>query len=301
MRKLKGNVLLLITAMIWGSSFVAQSIAGDSLGAFTFNASRSFVAALFLFPFSFLFDKLNKKAENKPFQNKKKLILAGIICGAALCIASAFQQIGISHTTVGKAGFITAMYIIIVPLLSRLLGKPIHPIIWVGVLLSVAGLYLLCISDSFSVSIGDIFMILCAFCFAVHILMVDHFSNEVDGIKMSCIQFFVAGILSLIIALVFENPAFIDVFKCILPILYTGVFSSGVAYTLQIIAQKDVNPTAASLIMSMESVFAALSGWLILRESFSFKEFIGCVLVFSAVIIAQIPDMRASSIKNPAD
>ena len=281
--------------MIWGSAFVAQSIGGDSLGAFTFNAARSLIAAVFLIPCIFVIKKIEKDPVKKQIKIDKPLIISGVCCGVALCVASAFQQIGISKTTVGKAGFITAMYIIIVPLLSRFFGKKIQPIIWLAVAISAVGLYLLCMNEGFSISEGDFYILLCAVCFAVHILIIDYFSDKTDGVIMSCIQFFTVGVLSLVIALIFEQPSLPDIMSAILPILYTGVFSSGVAYTLQIVAQKDVNPTAASLIMSLESVFAAISGWLFLHESFSLKEFFGCVLVFSAIIIAQIPDMKSAS------
>ena len=295
MKKLRGNLLLTITAMIWGSAFVAQSIGGDSLGAFTFNAARSLIAAVFLIPCIFVIKKIEKDPVKKQIKIDKPLIISGVCCGVALCVASAFQQIGISKTTVGKAGFITAMYIIIVPLLSRFFGKKIQPIIWLAVAISAVGLYLLCMNEGFSISEGDFYILLCAVCFAVHILIIDYFSDKTDGVIMSCIQFFTVGVLSLVIALIFEQPRLPDIVPAILPILYTGVFSSGIAYTLQIVAQKDVNPTAASLIMSLESVFAAISGWLFLHESFSLKEFFGCVLVFSAIIIAQIPDMKSAS------
>ena len=295
MKKLRGNILLTITAMIWGSAFVAQSIGSDSLGAFTFNAARSLIAAVFLIPCIFVIKKIEKDPAKKKIKIDKPLIVSGVCCGIALCVASAFQQIGISKTTVGKAGFITAMYIIIVPLLSRFFGKKIQPIIWLAVAISAVGLYLLCMNEGFSVSEGDFFILLCALCFAIHILVIDYFSDKTDGVIMSCIQFFTVGVLSLVIALIFEQPRLADIVPAILPILYTGVFSSGVAYTLQIVAQKDVNPTAASLLMSLESVFAVLSGWLFLHEGLSLKEFFGCVLVFAAIIIAQIPDMKSAS------
>lgn len=298
MKKLRGNLLLTITAMIWGSAFVAQSIGGDSLGAFTFNAARSLIAAVFLIPCIFVIKKIEKDPVKKQIKIDKPLIISGVCCGVALCVASAFQQIGISKTTVGKAGFITAMYIIIVPLLSRFFGKKIQPIIWLAVAISAVGLYLLCMNEGFSISEGDFYILLCAVCFAVHILIIDYFSDKTDGVIMSCIQFFTVGVLSLVIALIFEQPRLSDIVPAILPILYTGVFSSGVAYTLQIVAQKDVNPTAASLLMSLESVFAVISGWLFLHEGLSLKEFFGCVLVFAAIIIAQIPDMKSASDKK---
>lgn len=298
MKKLRGNLLLTITAMIWGSAFVAQSIGGDSLGAFTFNAARSLIAAVFLIPCIFVIKKIEKDPVKKQIKIDKPLIISGVCCGVALCVASAFQQIGISKTTVGKAGFITAMYIIIVPLLSRFFGKKIQPIIWLAVAISAVGLYLLCMNEGFSISEGDFYILLCAVCFAVHILIIDYFSDKTDGVIMSCIQFFTVGVLSLVIALIFEQPRLSDIVPAILPILYTGVFSSGVAYTLQIVAQKDVNPTAASLLMSLESVFAVISGWLFLHEDLSLKEFFGCVLVFAAIIIAQIPDMKSASDKK---
>ncbi len=222
--------------------------------------------------------------------NKKTLYIGGCLCGIVLFIASSFQQIGIQYTTVGKSGFITALYIIIVPVLGLLFKKKVQKRVWFSVVIALIGLYLLCIKENFEISRGDFLILMCAVCFSIHILVIDKFSPLVDGVRMSCIQFFVAGILGIIPMFIFENPELANLIQAYSPILYAGVMSSGVAYTLQIIGQKYTSPVMATLIMSLESVFAALSGWLILGEILSVKELIGCVLVFAGIIIAQLPD-----------
>ena len=294
-KRLYGNTLLMITAVIWGTAFVAQSVGADHVGPFTFTASRSFVGGFVLIPVIFLMDMLRKKeGGTAPKGDRRTLILGGVLCGTALCIASVFQQIGISGgTSSGKAGFITALYILVVPMLGLLLGKKVRPIIWLCVMMSVGGLYLLCVTDGFSsVQLSDLFVLCCAFCFAVHIQIIDHFSPKVDGVRMSCIQFFVCGILSAVPAIFSEPFAVADLQAAALPILYAGVMSSGVAYTLQIVGQKYSDPTIASMIMSLESVFAMLAGAVILSQVPSGREILGCVIMFAAIIIAQLPEKQ---------
>ena len=281
--------MLLITAMIWGSAFVAQSKGMDYIGPFTFNVARNFIGAFVLLPVIALFNRgKTYEAEEKKLLDKNTLI-GGICCGIVLFIASSFQQYGLVHTTAGKAGFITALYIVIVPLLGLFIGKKVPKIIWGCVALAIVGFWLLCIKEGFTVGLGDLMVLICAFFYSMHIVTIDHFSPKADCVKMSCIQFFVAGIFSLVPMILFEEPVFSAVLDAKWTILYAGVLSSGVAYTFQIIAQKHTEPTVATLLMSLEAVFATLFGWLILKETMLPKEFIGCVLVFIAVIFAQIP------------
>lgn len=288
--KLKGNLMLILTAFIWGTAFVAQSVGMDFVGPYTFLATRSLIGGVVLIPCIFLLNKINSKNNKiKNKENKKDLVIGGLLCGIVLCIASALQQIGIMYTSVGKAGFITALYIVIVPILGIFLKKKVQYNVWLSVIISMIGLYLLCVKGNLSIDKGDFLIFLSAFVFSIHILVIDHFSPIVDGVKMSCIQFLVCGIISFILAVIFENPELKNIFAAYIPILYAGIMSCGVAYTLQIIGQKYTDPVLASLILSLESVFAALSGWIILKEIFSGKELIGCILVFLAIIIAQLP------------
>lgn len=296
MNKTKNTFLLLLTAFIWGVAFVAQSVGMDYVGPLTFNAVRFIIGAIFLIPCIAFLDKLKEKenqaaGKNTPAapQNKKVLITGGICCGIAIAAASTLQQYGIAYTTVGKAGFITALYIVIVPILGIFLKKKPRLIIWLSVLLALVGLYFLCMTDSLSFSKGDTLVLLCAFVFSLHIMIIDHFSPMVDGVRMSCIQFAVAGILCGIPALIFEHPTFSSLIAAWAPVLYAGILSCGVAYTLQIVAQKNYDPTVASLLLSLESVFSVLAGWVILHQSLSPREIFGCVLVFIAIILVQLP------------
>lgn len=295
-KSVRGMFILLITAMIWGTAFVAQSVGLKHLGTFTFNAIRSFIGALVLFPFIYVRDR---KSDHTPTTRERHtLLLGGLICGTALCIASNFQQLGISHSTVGKSAFITTLYIVLVPLLGLFLHKKVPFQTWIGVLLALAGLYLLCMKDEgFTLQTGDIYLLLCALFFSFQIMAVDHFSPQVDGLKLSMLQFLVTGILSGICMLLFESPSLTDISASAFSLFYAGAFSCGIAYTLQIIGQKEVAPTVASLIMSLESVIASLAGWVILKETLSAKEQIGCVLVFGAVLLTQIP--LPGSRRNP--
>ena len=289
--KLKYNILLMLAALIWGSAFVAQSVGMDYIGPFTFNSVRSFLGAIVLLPVIWYTGRTKKtEIQQDRRQERKDLIMGGICCGVILTVSSSLQQIGLMYTSAGKAGFITALYILIVPVLGMFLGKKVGIKTWIGVVLAVIGMYLLCITSGFSISYGDFMVLLCAFVFSLHILTVDYFSPKVDGVKLSSIQFLVCGILSAIPMIVKEQPQAADILAAWLPIAYAGVLSSGVAYTLQIVCQKHLNPTVASLIMSLESVFAVLTGWLILHEKLSIREFTGCVLVFAAIILAQLPE-----------
>lgn len=303
MNKTKNTFLLLLTAFIWGVAFVAQSVGMDYVGPLTFNGSRFIIGAIFLIPCIAFLDKLKEKenqaaCKNIPAapQNKKVLITGGICCGIAIAAASTLQQYGIAYTTVGKAGFITALYIVIVPILGIFLKKKPRLIIWLSVLLALVGLYFLCMTDSLSFSKGDTLVLLCAFVFSLHIMIIDHFSPMVDGVRMSCIQFAVAGVLCGIPALIFEHPTFSSLIAAWAPILYAGILSCGVAYTLQIVAQKNYDPTVASLLLSLESVFSVLAGWVILHQALSPREIFGCVLVFIAIILVQLPAPKTKEV-----
>lgn len=289
---LKGSIILLITAIIWGTAFVAQSSAAEHVGAFTFNCARSFVGGLVLIPIILAFRLFGRKS-GESSEEKAPLrltVIGGICCGTALAVASAFQQFGIAQTTTGKAGFITSLYIIIVPLLELFRGRKPSRIIVLCLAIAVVGFYLLSIHGSFSISMGDLLVLICAVCFAGHIITIDYFnSKNCDGMLMSCIQFFTAGVLSGIMMFVFEQPQLSDLWMARFDVLYAGVMSSGVAYTLQIIGQRYTKPTLATLLMSLEAVFAAISGWILLGQGLSPVELCGCALVFAAVILAQIP------------
>lgn len=299
MKSKRNSVFLALAAFFWGIAFVAQSKGGSIVGAFSFNCIRSFIGTMALVPVILLLDKL-KLTSGKPKtkEDKKNLAVGGICCGIILTVATNLQQLGLNFgTSAGKAGFITACYIILVPILSIFLKKKCGWNIWVGVGLTVIGLYLLCMTGSLKLQLSDVLVLLCAVVFAMHILVIDHFSPLVDGVRMSCIQFLVCGILSFIPMLFVEIiPSGIPAWSATLssldawtPILYAGIFSCGVAYTLQIVGQQNVNPTVASLIMSLESVFAVIAGALLLHERLSLKEILGCVLIFGAITLAQIP------------
>ncbi len=299
-KNLLGNFILLLTAVIWGSSFVAQTV-GGSLGTFSFNGLRSFVGSAGLLVLIIALRLIT----GKKTKNDKTLVLGGVCCGCVLFVASTLQQLGMNlGISSGKSGFITALYIVMVPIIYIIMRKNVGKMIWVSVALAVLGLYMLCVGGDASFDISDPFgsilrslsfgggelaTLLCAVVFAVHIIVIDHFAPKVDCVKMSCIQFFVVGVLSLPMILLVEHPTAENILLQSFPLLYAGIMSCGVAYTLQMIGQKMTQPTVASLLMSLESVFAVISGMLILSETHSVFEYIGCVLVFGAVIIAQLP------------
>ncbi len=297
-RKSTNNFLLALTAFIWGSAFVAQSVGMDYLGPFTFNSIRCLMGGIVLIPVLLLFKRNGRKKSQEQMAevagagigSRKDLIVGGICCGLALAAGSSLQQIGLVYTTAGKAGFITALYIVIVPVMGILLGKRVGLKVWIGVVLAATGMYFLCITEGFSIAKGDFFVFLCAAAFSVHILVIDYFAPKVDGVALSCIQFFVCGILCAVPMLVSEQPQIIQIMEAWVPLAYAGVLSCGVAYTLQVVAQKNTDPAVASLILSLESVFSVLAGWVILGERLSGRERFGCALVFTAVILAQFPE-----------
>lgn len=288
---MKNNILLVLTALIWGCAFVAQSVGMDYVGPFTFNMARFLIGAVVLLPVIWFMDRQRKTGAEKG-AGQKTLIIGGICCGIALAVASTLQQWGILFTTVGKAGFITAMYIVIVPLLGIFIGKKVRPLIIGCVAIAVVGFYFLCMTESLRLGLGDFLVLLCAIAFSIHILVIDHFSPKVDGVKMSAIQFLTAAIISAVPTLLWEQPVFTEILQAWQPVLYAGVMSCGVAYTLQIIAQKNADPTVASLLLSLESVFSVLAGWVLLGQGLSLKELFGCVLIFCAIILAQLPEKK---------
>ena len=288
---MKNNVLLVLTALIWGCAFVAQSVGMDYVGPFTFNMARFLIGAIVLLPVIWFMDRQRKTGAEKG-AGQKTLIIGGICCGTALAVASTLQQWGILFTTVGKAGFITAMYIVIVPLLGVFIGKKVRPLIIGCVAIAVVGFYFLCMTESLHLGLGDFLVLLCAIAFSIHILVIDHFSPKVDGVKMSAIQFLTAAIISAVPTLLWEQPVLTEILQAWQPVLYAGVMSCGVAYTLQIIAQKNADPTVASLLLSLESVFSVLAGWVLLGQGLSLKEMFGCVLIFCAIILAQLPEKK---------
>lgn len=288
-KEIISTLLLLLTAMIWGAAFVAQSVGADNVGAFTFLASRSWLAGVALLPLVAVMRRRSPVESPKPEGDRRTLILGGLLCGFFLFIASAAQQMGIATTTTAKAGFLTALYVILVPILSILIRKRVPPQVWGSAVIAVIGLYLLCMKGRFTLESGDALELLCAFLFACHIMVIDHFSPKVDGITMSCIQFFACAVFSTVCALLLEHPHWAQIRTALIPILYAGIFSSGVGYTLQIISQKNLHPTVASITMSLESVFSALFGWLLLHQTLNGREILGCVLMFGAIILAQLP------------
>ena len=294
--QLKNSGLLLLAAIIWGVAFVAQSVGMEYVGPFTFNAARSLIGGVFLIPGIIFLGKLNgeKKLKLLPEDKKerKTLLIGGLMCGLFLCAASNMQQMGILYTTVGKAGFITACYIVLVPIFGMFLGKKTGIGVWISVVLAVIGLYLLCMTDSLSFGKGDLFVLGCAVLFAGHILVIDHFTVLVDGVRMSCIQFLVSGIISSVLMFLFETPTWGAIWSAMIPILYAGILSSGVAYTIQIVGQKDMNPTVASLILSLESCISVLAGWFLLQQKLSARELLGCAVMFGAILIAQLPEKK---------
>ena len=294
--KMQSNILLLLTAIIWGSAFVAQKSGMDYVEPFTFNGIRTFIGGLVLIPVIFFMEKKNPPEEisrEEKTKKNKELLIGGICCGLALFAASSLQQFGVSYTTAGKAGFITTLYVVFVPIISVLLRKKVRPIMWLCVAMGAVGLYLLCMTDaSFRLTFGDTLVLLCAVAFAVHILTVDHFSPKMDGIKLSCIQFLTVGIVSMVCMFIFEHPDIHAILDCAVPLLYAGVLSCGLGFTFQVVAQKHAEPTVASLLMSLESVFAVVFGALLLHETMSMRELSGCLIIFIAVIISQLPEKK---------
>lgn len=298
--KPKNAFLLFMAAFIWGIAFVAQSSAAAYIRPFTFNGIRCLIGGLTLLPLVFIMQFQKRKTlplgesfgENRLFspEDLKNGLTGGLCCGICLCLGSTLQQFGIEQTTVGKAGFITALYIVFVPIVNTLfLRKKIALPVALSVILGLAGLFLLCMSEQFSIGKGDFYVLLCSFAFTAHILVIDHFSAKADGVLLSCIQFLTCGIISLPFIFFMEKPQWNQIFSAKIPILYAGILSCGVAYTLQIVGQKNTNPTIASLILSLESVVSVLAGWILLKQTLSGREIAGCIVMFAAIIIAQLP------------
>lgn len=290
-QRLYANLALLLCAFIWGTAFVAQSVGMEYVGPFTFHAVRSLLGSLTLIPVIIVLTALKKKKGIYKKSSKAELyqlMLGGISCGVVLCVACCFQQFGIQQTTVGKAGFITSMYMIFVPIFSVVLRKKVPIKIWLCVILAAIGLYFLSMNGSFGLSAGDSFVAVCAVCFAIHIMVVDYFAPKVDGVKLSCVQFLVSGVLAMVPMLIWERPEMAALLHAAIPIMYAGVMSCGVAYTLQIVGQKYASPTTATLLMSLESVFSLLGGVILLRQVPTPRELLGCALVFGAVVWAEL-------------
>ena len=294
MGKFRGNILLLITALVWGASFVSQSVGMDYIGANTFNCLRTLLGGLVLIPVILCIDAGKKKQGTFVSCDKKKLLLYGTVCGFLLCAATTLQNYGLKlDITAGESGFLTALYIVFVAVLGVFCGKKLSVKIVLGVLLSVLGMYYLCLfGASMQFQTGHLLTILCAVLFAFHILCIDKFSPNTDGVKLACTQFLISGALSFIAMVLFESPNWDAIFSCATSILYSGVMSCGVAYTLQIVGQKYTDPTSASMLMSLESVFAALAGWVLLGENMTPAQISGCVMMFAAVILVQLPQHK---------
>ena len=297
---------LLIAAFVWGTAFVAQSAGSEFIKPFTFTAMRAVLGTVVLIPVILILDAVKKKRDPNFVKPTKKdlktLFVGGVACGVIMLFASNLQQFGIAYSTVAKSGFITTLYIVLVPIFGLFIKKKSHWIIWVSVAVAVVGLYFISFSGGFGgVGMGDLFLIACAICFSIHILTVDHFTNIVDGVKLSCIQFATLAALSGLAAVIFERQYFSwdVVVTCWLPIVYAGVGSCGIAFTLQNVGQKGTNPTIASLLMSLESVFSLLGGFVILHEMVTLREGIGCALMFIAVILTQLQDVLKKK-KNKA-
>lgn len=294
--------MLLLTAFIWGISFIAQSKGVEEISAVAFNGIRSILGGLVLLPVIYITDS-NKKKRNQPIAPiDKTLLIGGLACGVVLCLATTVQTIGLKYTSPGKGGFITALYMVIVPIIGLFTGKKLRPVLIAAVAIAVCGLYLMCINTELSINKGDIFIFICAFLFATHILIIDKVSPLVDGVKLSCIQFFVCGIINVVWMFIFEEPQIKPILNAWIPIAYAGICSCGIGYTLQIVGQKYTDPTSASILMSLESLFATLSnvilvalGWNLTGGQLSIREIIGCVLMFAAIMLVQLPEKSAKS------
>jgi len=291
-REASGNFMLAFASIIWGTAFVAQSAAMDHIGPFTMSAIRCLIASISIFPVSLVFRRKELshpiKRPTSPF-GKWTLAIGGVTVGLALFIATTFQQVGLLYTSVGKAGFITALYIVLVPLLGLFLGKPVRFIQWICTIIAIVALYLLSLSDFGAVNKGDLMMLGCALAFAVHIHLIDYFAPRVNGVMLSCIQFLITGIISLFLMFRYESPNWISIRNASFPILYAGMFSGGIAYTLQILGQERTNPVTGSLLMSTESLWSLIAGYFILHETLSGRELLGGLLMFASLILSQIP------------
>ena len=290
-KKIGSLELLLLAAIIWGVAFVAQSVGMNYVGPFTFNTVRSLIGGIVLLPIVYIMRKRTPRVQPDASKRggKRTLLLGGVLCGVCLCLGSNLQQIAIQYTVVGKVSFITALYIILVPVLGIFLRRRVGITVWISIIIAVVGMYFLCITEGFSVNIGDVLTLIGSLCFATHILVIDYFTRRTDGVAMSCIQFFTCGLITAVPMFLFESPSGTAILNAWQPICYAGILSCGVAYTLQIIGQKNVDPTLSSLVLSLESVIGALAGWVLLGQELSLREIFGCILVFCGIILAQLP------------
>lgn len=291
----KSSLLLVLTAMIWGAAFVAQSAGMEYVGPFTFQACRCALGVLTLLPFSLA----ARRRGIAPAGSRRDLWLGGLLCGLCLFAGTMLQQFGLLYTSAGKSGFLTALYVVLVPVCSRFLGRRVRGLVWIAVALAAAALYLLSLDGSMVLGRGELLTILCALAFTGHILVIDHYSQRVDGVTLSLIQFAVCAVLSFLGMAGTESPSWAAIGRCWLPIVYAGVLSSGVGYTLQILAQKRANPTVASLLLSLESVFAVLFGALLLGERLAPREYLGCGLMLAAIVLAQLPQRPRAPAGKP--
>lgn len=288
-KSLTANLLLILTAAIWGFAFVAQRVGSQYVGAFTFNGIRFALGALSLIPLIIFLDKRKEKIdESKNQRNFKNTLIPGILVGMILYVGATLQQVGLFYTTVGNASFITGLYMVFVPIIGIFLKHKIGKNSWVGVILAIIGLYLLSINENFSISYGDFLEVIGAIFWAVHILTIDNFTKRVDPLKLSFIQFATCSILSLTTAFIFEDITMTGISSALIPILYGGLLSVGVAYTLQVVAQKNAKPSHAAIILSMESVFGAIGGAILLGETMSGRGYVGCGLILAGILVSQI-------------
>ncbi|MGI6183599.1 MAG: DMT family transporter [Candidatus Fimadaptatus sp.] len=301
--KLRSSLMLLLAAFIWGTAFVAQSIGMEYIGPHTFGGIRFVIGGIVLLPLIALRTRRGQDVtqtvaqRTSPGHARRALITAGLCCGAALFCGATLQQVGLTGTDAGKAGFITALYIVLVPVLGLMVGRKVTKVVAISVIIGLTGLYLLCVGDSFSLATTDLYLLAGAVCFSAHILVIDHFSGSVDPVRLSSMQFFVAGILGLVCMAIFETPNWHDILSCAGPILYAGVLSSGVAYTLQVVGQQHTPPATASLLMSFESVFSVLAGAVVLGEVLTPREAIGCVIMFAAILLSQLGDLALAHLR----
>ncbi|MBQ2964280.1 MAG: DMT family transporter [Clostridia bacterium] len=291
-----GNIALLLAAFIWGTSFVAQSVGMESVEAFTFNGIRMFLGCAALLPLIVFIQIRKRKNDTRTEAEKKKQaavqLKSGVICGVILYCASSFQQFAFNYSTPGKIGFITALYMLLVPVFGLALKQRPRLFVWFAVLMGCVGAYLLCVDAEMTIGKGELLTLACAVFYAIHILYIDSVVDKVDGVLLSFTQFFVVGVISAVCMLIFETPQAENIQAAMVPMLYSGIMSSGIAYTLQIIGQKHTQPAVASLLMCLESVFAVLSGWVILHEALTGREILGCVIMFVAIILTNLPERK---------
>ena len=298
-KKVIGNLLLTITAIIWGTAFVAQRVGMESIEPITFTAARMYLAFFAVGLVSLISGRKEKevlasRTREEARSYKKNTILGGICCGFFLVTATIFQQMGLVYTSAGKAGFITALYILLVPIISFFFFKKKNTwLVWFAVLIGVAGMYLLCMNEGFYLAHGDSLVCVCAFLFSGHILSCDYFTDKGNPLRISAIQFLTASLISTVLAFLMESPAADKIISAAIPILYCGIVSGGIGYTLQMVAQRYTDPVVASLLMSLESVFAVIAGALLIQERMSLRELTGCIVIFIAIILVQIPTPRS--------